>query len=65
MKLLETYYAAAAMNRRAFLDVVVKLSRARDMLTAEDWQHVEKMGEEIAPTDALFLSTAKDDAAAA
>jgi hypothetical protein len=53
------------MNRRAFLDVVVKLSRARDMLTAEDWQHVEKMGEEIAPTDALFLSTAKDDAAAA
>ena len=65
MKLLETYYAAAAMNRRAFLDVVVKLSRARDMLTAEDWQHVEKMGEEIAPTDARFLSTAKDDAAAA
>jgi FimV-like protein len=65
MKLLETYYAAAAMNRRAFLDVVVKLSRARDMLTAEDWQQVEKMGEEIAPTDALFLDSSKDDAAAA
>ena len=65
MKLLETYYAAAAMNRRAFLDVVVKLSRSRDMLTAEDWQQVEKMGEEIAPTDALFLDSSKDDAAAA
>ena len=65
MKLLETYYAAAAMNRRAFLDVVVRLSRARDMLTAEDWQQVEKMGEEIAPTDALFLDSSKDDAAAA
>ena len=32
MKLLETYYAAAATNRQGFLDVVQKLARERDRL---------------------------------
>jgi FimV-like protein len=61
MKLLETYYSAAATNQRAFLDVVRKLARERDFLSNEDWQKVVMMGREIASEDILFAARSKDD----
>jgi FimV-like protein len=63
MKLVETYYSAASMNRRAFLEVVKKLSREREFLSAEDWKQVVKMGKEIAPDDILFADTSTGDLA--
>jgi len=60
MKLIETYYSAASMNRRAFLEVVKKLSREREFLSAEDWKKVVMMGREIAADDILFADP-KDD----
>ncbi len=61
LKLLETYYGAAATNQRAFLEVVRKASREHDLLSAEDWQRVMLMGREIAAGDALFIDHPKDD----
>jgi hypothetical protein len=61
MKLLETYYSAASTNQRGFLDVVKKLSREPNYLSADDWQKVLKMGRAIAPDDILFAEQAKDD----
>jgi FimV-like protein len=63
MKLLETYYSAASTNQRAFLDVVRKLGREREFLTADDWKRVVMMGREIAGDDILFAETSKDDLA--
>jgi FimV-like protein len=63
MKLLETYYNAASINRRAFLETVKPLSRDRESLTADDWQQVVKMGQEIAADDILFANPSKDDLA--
>jgi hypothetical protein len=63
MKLLETYYNAAAANRRSFLDIVKNLSRERDYLSAEDWKVVMKMGREIAPEDILFADPDSGDLA--
>ena len=63
MKLLETYYGTASINRRAFLDIVKKMSRERESLTAEDWKKVAIMGKEIAPDDILSADAAKDDIA--
>jgi hypothetical protein len=63
MKLLETYYSAASTNQRAFLDVVRKLGREREFLTADDWKKVVMMGREIAGDDILFAETPKDDLA--
>lgn len=63
MKLVETYYSAASMNRRAFLDVVKKLSREREFLSAEDWKQIVKMGKEIAPDDILFADSSTGDLA--
>jgi hypothetical protein len=63
MKLVETYYSAASMNRRAFLDVVKKLSREREFLSAEDWKQIVKMGREIAPDDILFADSSTGDLA--
>ncbi len=54
MKLLETYYSTASTNQRAFIDVVRKLSREKDLLTEEDWRKVTLMGREIAGDDILF-----------
>jgi FimV-like protein len=54
MKLLETYYNLASLNQRAFMDVVRKLSRERDLLSADDWKKVTLMGREIAADDILF-----------
>lgn len=56
MKLLETYYNAASINRRAFLEVVKKTSREREFLSADDWKMVVKMGTEIAPEDIMFAN---------
>jgi pilus assembly protein FimV len=62
MKLLETYYSAAATNQRAFVDVVRKLARERDYLSPEDWNKVMMMGKQIASDDILFADVPKDDA---
>jgi FimV-like protein len=61
MKLLETYYSTASTNQRGFLEVVRKLSREPDFLSADDWQKVVMMGRAIAPGDILFADEAKDD----
>jgi hypothetical protein len=63
MKLVETYYSAASMNRRAFLEVVKKLSRERELLSADDWKQIVKMGKEIAPDDILFADPSAGDLA--
>jgi len=63
MKLLETYYSAASTNQRAFLDVVRKLGREREFLTADDWKRGVMMGRGIAGDDILFAETSKDDLA--
>jgi hypothetical protein len=61
MKLLETYYSAASMNQRAFLEMVRKAARERDFLSAEDWNKVKMMGREIARGDPLFDGDSKED----
>jgi pilus assembly protein FimV len=63
MKLLETYYAAAAANRHAFLEVVQKLARDRDRLDEGEWEKIAHMGKQIAADTALFSadSEAEDD----
>jgi pilus assembly protein FimV len=61
MKLLETYYSAVSTNQRGFLEVVRKLSREPNYLSADDWQKVVRMGRAIAPDDILFADQAKDD----
>ncbi|HEX3395708.1 MAG TPA: FimV/HubP family polar landmark protein [Steroidobacteraceae bacterium] len=59
MKLLETYYAAAAANRQAFLEVVQKLARDRDRLDEGEWDKIALMGRQIAGDTALFSSDAE------
>jgi hypothetical protein len=61
MKLLETYFSAVSTNQRGFLEVVRKLSREPNYLSADDWQKVVMMGRAIAPDDILFAGQAKDD----
>ena len=61
MKLLETYYSVASMNQRGFLEIVRKLSREPNYLSADDWQKVVMMGRAIAPDDILFADQPKDD----
>jgi pilus assembly protein FimV len=63
MKLLETYYAAAATNRQGFLEVVQRLSRDRDRLAEGEWEKIAFMGKQIAADSALFSSEmeAEDD----
>jgi pilus assembly protein FimV len=56
MKLLETYYAAAAANRQAFLEVVQRLARDRDRLGEGEWDKIAFMGKQIASDTALFSS---------
>jgi pilus assembly protein FimV len=65
MKLLELYYAAAATNRQAFLDVVQKFARDRDYLHTEQWDKIAFMGRQIASENPLFAeeSAADDDLA--
>jgi pilus assembly protein FimV len=63
MKLLETYYAAAAANRQAFLEVVQKLARDRDRMGEGEWDKIAFMGKQIAADTVLFSgdSEAEDD----
>jgi pilus assembly protein FimV len=63
MKLLETYYAAAAANRNAFLEVVQRLARDRDRLGEGEWDKIALMGNQIASDTGLFSpdSEAEDD----
>jgi pilus assembly protein FimV len=65
MKLLELYYAAAATNRQAFLEVVQKFARDRDYLQPEQWDKIAYMGRQIAAESPLFAeeSAADDDLA--
>jgi pilus assembly protein FimV len=62
MKLLETYYAAAAANRQAFLEVVQKLARDRDRLGEGEWDKIAFMGKQIAADTALFSSDSDSEA---
>jgi len=63
MKLLETYYAAAAANRQAFLEVVQKLASDRDCLDDGEWDKIAFMGKQIASDTPLFSTDpeAEDD----
>jgi pilus assembly protein FimV len=61
MKLLETYYAAAAANRQGFLEVVQKLARDRDRLGEGEWDKIAFMGKQIAADTALFSSDSEAD----
>jgi hypothetical protein len=61
MKLLETYYAAAAANRHAFLELVQKLARDRDRLDEGEWGKIALMGKQIASDNALFSSDSDDE----
>ncbi len=54
IKLLEVYYAAAATNRKGFLDVVEKLARERDELPEGAWEKISSMGRQIAADTELF-----------
>jgi hypothetical protein len=54
MKLLETYYAAAAANRRGFLELVQKVARDRTRLGEGEWEKIAFMGKEIAADSTLF-----------
>jgi FimV-like protein len=64
MKLLETYYAAAATNRQGFLEVVQKLARERGRLGEGEWDKIAYMGKQIASDTGLFesdLDSEQDD----
>ena len=65
MKLLELYYAAAATNRQAFLEVVQKFARDRDYLKTDQWEKIAYMGRQIASESPLFAEAAgaEDDLA--
>ena len=54
MKLLETYYATALANRRAFVDFARLQAREPGNLLARDWEKIFAMGREIAPHDEMF-----------
>jgi pilus assembly protein FimV len=58
MKLLETYYAAAATNRQGFLDIVQNIGDDRAKLNASEWEKIAWMGRQIAADDALFAPAA-------
>ena len=63
MKLLELYYSAAATNRTAFLDVVQKLARNRDLLQADQWDKIAFMGRQIAGENPMFAEPDDEDLA--
>ena len=61
MKLLETYYAAAATNRQGFLELVRKLAVEREKASGEEWDKIVWMGRQIASDNDLFASEAGDE----
>jgi len=58
MKLLETYYAAAATNRQGFLDIVQKIAHERASLNEGEWDKIAWMGRQITSDDVLFAPLA-------
>jgi pilus assembly protein FimV len=58
MKLLETYYAAAASNRQGFLETVQKIAEERASLNEGEWDKIAFMGRQIAADDVLFAPVA-------
>jgi pilus assembly protein FimV len=58
MKLLETYYAAAATNRQGFLDVARKIAEERATLNAGEWDKIARMGRQIAADADVFAPVA-------
>jgi FimV-like protein len=54
MKLLETYYAAAATNRQAFLEAVGKITADGRNLKESDWERINQMGRQIASDSDMF-----------
>jgi pilus assembly protein FimV len=58
MKLLETYYAAAATNRQGFLEIVQKIAHERASLNEGEWDKIAWMGRQIALDDDLFAPVA-------
>jgi pilus assembly protein FimV len=63
MKLLELYYSAAATNRTAFLEVVQKLARDRDLLQGDQWDKIAFMGRQIAGENPMFAEPDDEDLA--
>jgi pilus assembly protein FimV len=61
MKLLETYYAAAATNRQGFLDTVHKIAAERANLNEGEWDKIASMGRQIASEDHLFAPAQPDE----
>jgi pilus assembly protein FimV len=62
MKLLETYYAAAATSRQGFLEVAQSLASERENMTEGEWGKIAGMGRQIAADNDLFASdTARAD----
>ncbi len=64
VKLLELYYAAAAENRRAFLEAARQITQNNHLMSAEDLARISEMGRKIAPDDELFSSDLDDQAVA-
>jgi FimV-like protein len=62
MKLLETYYAAAATGRQGFLQVAQSLASERENMTDGEWSTIVGMGRQIAADNDLFATgTARAD----
>jgi pilus assembly protein FimV len=62
MKLLETYYVAAATSRLGFLEVAQSLASERENMTDGEWGKIAGMGRQIAADNDLFASdTARAD----
>jgi len=55
MKLLETYYAAAATSRQGFLEVAQSLASERENMTDGEWGKIAGMGRQIAADNDLFV----------
>jgi FimV-like protein len=60
MKLLETYYAAAATNRQGFLEVISKLAADRGSMSDEEWTRIQQMARQIS-ADTIIPPRAEDD----
>ncbi len=54
IKLLETYYAAAASSRQGFLEVAQSLASERANISDVEWSKIAGMGRQIAADNDLF-----------
>jgi pilus assembly protein FimV len=55
LKLLETYYAAAATSRQGFLEVAQSLAGERESMSDGEWSKIAGMGRQIAADNDLFM----------